>query len=304
MTAYEHILVERLGTDDRLARITLNRPDRLNALSPDLLAEFERALKELEDDPSARVIIVRGAGRAFSAGYDLATPRPSPRPSATPLPHAGEGPGVRAERRSVWRIRTNMVRVSDLYLYFWNMAKVTIAQVHGYCIAGGCELAMMADLVIAAEDATFGHPGTRGLGTSRTAVLWPLLIGMRKAKELLYTGDSISGAEAERIGMINKAVPAAELEETVLRWAERIANQAADSLALQKRSVNTYFEQIIYPAIHSATDTDAMYQFTEQGYLWQEKVREAMAPGGPGLKAALEWRDAPYRDYRAARQQQ
>ncbi len=291
MPDYENILYERLGTDDRLARITLNRPDKLNALSPELLSEFEQALRTAEDDPTVRVLIIRGAGRAFSAGYDLVTPR-----RQTEYRAAAQG-----ERRSVWRTRTSMVRVSDLYLYFWNMAKVTISQVHGYCIAGGCELAMMADLVIAADDARLGHPGTRGLGTSRTAVLWPLLIGMRKSKELLYTGDNITGAEAEKIGMINKAVPATELEDTVIRWAERIANQAADSLALQKRSVNTYFEQLIYPAIHSATDTDAMYQFTEQGYLWQQKVQESMAPGGGGIKAAFEWRDAPYADYRAGR---
>jgi enoyl-CoA hydratase len=290
MAEYENILVERLGTEERLARITLNRPDKLNSLSPDLLSEFEQALREAEDNPEVRVIIVRGSGRAFSAGYDLVTPRRQQE-------YRAQAPG---DRPSVWRRRTGMVRVSDMYLYFWNMAKVTIAQVHGYCIAGGCELAMMADLVIAADNAKLGHPGTRGLGTSRTAVLWPLLIGMRKSKELLYTGDSITGTEAERIGMINKAVPAAELEATVLHWAERIANQASDSLALQKRSVNTYFEQTIYPAIHSATDTDAMYQHTDQGYLWQDKVREAMAPGGPGFKAALEWRDGPYEDYRAA----
>jgi enoyl-CoA hydratase len=292
MAEYESIVIERLGTDERLARITLNRPDKLNALSPDLLDEFGNALRDAEEDPGIRVIIIRGAGRSFSAGYDLVTPR---RQQEYRAPAQGQRP-------SVWRRRTSMVRVSDLYLYFWNMAKVTIAQVHGYCIAGGCELAMMADLVITADDARLGHPGTRGLGTSRTAVLWPLLIGMRKSKELLYTGDNISGVEAERIGMVNKAVPAAELEETVLRWAERIANQAADSLALQKRSVNTYFESIIYPAIHSATDTDAMYQHTDQAYAWQEKVREVNQPGGPGMKAAYEWRDAPYRDYRAARE--
>lgn len=287
---YSNILVERLGEEDRLARITLNRPDKLNALSPELLAELDHALHSLEEDPTNRVIILRGGGRSFSAGYDLVTPR-----RQTEYRQAAQG-----ERRSLWRTRTNMVRVSDLYLYLWNMAKVTIAQVHGYCIAGGCELAMMTDLVIAADDARLGHPGTRGLGTSRTAVLWPLLIGMRKSKELLYTGDNITGTEAERIGMVNKAVPAAELEETVLRWATRIANQAGDSLALQKRSVNTYFEQTIYPAIHSATDTDAMYQYTDQGFLWQQKVQESMREGGGGMKAAFEWRDAPYHDYRAA----
>jgi enoyl-CoA hydratase len=288
---YENILVERLGVEDRLLRITLNRPDRLNALSTDLLNEFEQALRNAEDDPSVRVVIVRGAGRAFSAGYDIVSPRRA----------AEYQPPVPGAPPSVWRRRTSMTRVTDMYLYFWNMAKVTITQVHGFCIAGGCELAMMADLVIAADDARLGHPGTRGLGTSRTAAFWPVIIGMRKAKELLYTGDSITGAEAERIGMVNKAVPAADLESTVLQWANRIANQASDSLALQKRSVNTFFESTVYPALHSATDTDAMYQHTDQAFLWQQKVREVTAPGGPGMKAALDWRDGPYEDYRAGR---
>ena len=289
-TTYENIHLERLGTEDRLARITFNRPDKLNALSPELLADFEHALRDLEMDAGVRVIIVRGAGRAFSAGYDLVTPR-----RQTEYRQAAQG-----ERRSVWRTRTNMVRVSDLYLYFWNMAKITIAQVHGYAIAGGCELAMMADLVVASEDCKLGHPGTRGLGTSRTAAFWPVIIGMRKSKELLYTGDSISGREAEAMGMVNRAVPADQLDDAVIQMAERIANQASDSLALQKRSVNTYFESVVYPAIHSATDTDAMYQFTDQAALWQEKVRESMEPGGGGIKAAFDWRDAPYRDYRAS----
>ena len=285
-TAPPPILVERFGTDNRIARIILNRPEKMNALSQDLLRSFEDALRQLEADASCRVIVIKGAGRAFSAGYDIggAPPRAGQQPSTyTPQP-AGA-------RRQVWNTRTSMVRVSDMYLYFWNMAKVTIAQVHGYCLAGGVELAMMADLVIAADDAQIGHPGVRGLGTSRTAAIWPLVIGMRKAKELLYTGDSVSGTEAERIGMVNRAIPADKLDAEVERWAERIALQAPDSLALQKRSVNTYFEAMgIYQALHSATDTDAMYQFSGQAYLWQDKIREL------GMREAVSWRDGEYRD--------
>jgi enoyl-CoA hydratase len=280
------ILVDRFGTEERIARITLNRPEKLNALSQDLLRAFEDALRTLEADPGVRVIVIRGAGRAFSAGYDISgAPPPAGQQASTYAPPA---PG---QRRLVWNTRTNMVRVSDMYLYFWNMAKVTIAQIHGHCLAGGVELAMMADLCIAAEDAQIGHPGTRGLGTSRTAAIWPLVIGMRKAKELLYTGDAISGREAERMGMVNRAVAAAELEAEVARWAERIALQAPDSLALQKRSVNAFFEAMgIYQSVHSATDTDAMYQFSGQGYLWQEKIREG------GMREALAWREQQYRD--------
>jgi enoyl-CoA hydratase len=189
----------------------------------------------------------------------------------------------------IMNTRTNMVRVADMYLYFWNMAKVTIAQIHGYCLAGGCELAMMADLVIAAEDAQIGHPGAR-FSTSRTAANWPLIIGMRRAKELLLTGDTVSGRTAEDLGMINRAVPADQLEAEVERWAERISVNSADLLALNKRSVNAFFEPLMYPGIHAATDTDAMGGSTEQNFMWQDKIREG------GMREAISWRDGRYRD--------
>jgi enoyl-CoA hydratase len=284
------VLVERFGTENRIARLILNRPEKLNALSQDLLQAFEDNLRRLERDDSCRVIVIKGAGRAFSPGYDIGGAPPRPAQAAQGDVSATYQVQPAQARRLVWNTRTNMVRVSDMYLYFWNMAKVTIAQVHGYCLAGGVELAMMADLVIAAEDAQIGHPGIRGLGTSRTAAIWPLIIGMRRAKELLFTGDTISGKEAAEIGMINHAVPADQLDGEVERWAERIALQGADSLALQKRSVNTFFESLIYPGVHSATDTDAMYQFSSQAYLWQEKMREG------GMREAVSWREQQYRD--------
>ena len=289
MADYENLLYEKVGANERVARITLNRPEKMNSLSFELLQEFRSALEEAEDDPGVSVIVVRGAGRTFSAGYDL-----------TPGPRRQYPAMQQNQRRSVSTIRTNMVRVSDFQLYLFNIAKPTIAQVHGYAIAGGLEFAMMHDIVIAAEDARFGHPGVRGLGTSRTCAILPLVIGMRKTYELMYTGDSIDGREAARIGLINAAVPADELEAATLRWAERIAIQTGDSLAMIKRSINCFYEAMgIANAVHTATDTDAMYQFTGQGYLWQEKVAEAMKSGG-GLKEALAWRDGPYGDYRAA----
>ena len=296
MGDYENLLYDKVGTDGRVAQITLNRPEKMNALSRELLADFRHALEEAEDDPDVRVILVRGAGRTFSAGYDLTANRRQ----ASDYPSMG-GAQPQPQRRSVSTIRTGMMRVTDLQLYLFNVAKPTIAQVHGYAVAGGLEFAMMHDIVIAAEDARFGHPGVRGLGTSRTCAILPLVVGMRKSYELMYTGDAISAREAEKIGMINAAVPADQLEQTALRWADRIANQTGDSLAMIKRSINTFYEAMgIYPAIATATDTDAMYQFTGQSYLWQEKVAEAFKSGG-GLKEALAWRDKPYEDYRMSR---
>ena len=293
---FENLLVERAGSDGRVARITLNRPEKMNALSQELLFELNDALHDLEADQSARVIILRGAGRTFSAGYDLAPARGGA--DAIVRRH----PQVDAQgRRLLIGIRTGMQQITDIHMYFWNMAKVTIAQVHGYALAGGCELAMMADLVVAAEDAQLGHPGLRGLGTSRTGVIWPLVIGMRKAKELYYTGDSVRGEEAERIGMINHAWPKDELDDRTLALADRIANLSADHLAILKVNMNRFYENMgIYSSVRSSTDLDAAGQFTEQSYLWQDKVRESHE-AGTGLKGALDWRDGPYRDYRAGK---
>ncbi|MGB4863990.1 MAG: enoyl-CoA hydratase-related protein [Tepidiformaceae bacterium] len=290
MATFEHIEIDRVGTDGRVARITLNRPEKMNSLSQELLFEFWDALHDLEADDSARVIIVRGAGRTFSAGYDL-----------TPARGGADGVVRRykgvddQKRRLLMGTRTGMQQITDIHMYFWNMAKVTIAQVHGYALAGGCELAMMADLVVAAEDAQLGHPGLRGLGTSRTGVIWPLVIGMRKAKELYYTGDSISGTEAERIGMVNYAWPKEDLESNTIGLADRLANANADHLAILKLNMNRFYENMgIYSSVRSSTDMDAMGQMTSFSYAWQDKMRES-TEAGTGLKGALDWREGMYR---------
>jgi enoyl-CoA hydratase len=293
-TTFENILVDRTGTDGRLGRITLNRPEKMNALSNELLFELNDALHELEADDSCRVIILRGAGRTFSAGYDLAPARGGADAIVRRYPQVDQ-----QRRRLIMGVRTGMQQITDIHMYFWNMAKVTVAQVHGYALAGGCELVMMADLVTAAEDAQLGHPGLRGLGTSRTGVIWPLVIGMRKAKELYYTGDSVTGAEAERIGMINHAWPKDELETRTIAMADRVANLSADHLAILKLNMNRFYENMgIYSSVRSSTDLDAAAQFTAQAYQWQDKTRESFE-AGTGLKGALDWRDGPYRDYRA-----
>jgi enoyl-CoA hydratase len=291
---FENLEIDRAGTDGRVARITLNRPEKMNSLSQELLFELWDALHDLEADDSCRVIIVRGAGRTFSAGYDLAPPRGGADAIVRRYRQSDD-----KQRRLLMNIRTGMQQITDIHMYFWNMAKVTIAQIHGYALAGGCELAMMADLVTAADDAQLGHPGLRGLGTSRTGVIWPLVIGMRKAKELYYTGESVTGSDAERIGMINYAFPKDELESRTLALADRIANLSADHLAILKVNMNRFYENMgIYSSVRTSTDLDAAAQFTAQSYAWQDKMRESVE-AGTGLKAALDWRDGPYRDYRA-----
>ena len=287
MAEYENLLMDRAGTDDRVGIITLNRPEKLNALSQELLYDFDAALHDMEADHTIRVIVVKGAGRAFSAGYDLT---PSQKTGADAVVRRHRGVDDKG-RRLLMGIRTGMQQITDIHMYFWNMAKVTIAQVHGYAVAGGCEMAMMADLVVAADDAQLGHPGLRGLGTSLTGVIWPLVIGMRKAKELYYTGENVTGTEAEEIGMINYAWPKEELEDRTLAFADRLANISADHLAILKVNMNRFYENMgIYSSVRSSTDLDAAGQFTEFSYDWQEKMREE------GLKDALQWRDGPYRE--------
>lgn len=284
MKDYELIAIDHVGTNDRVARVTLNRPDKMNALSQELMYELDDALHILEADETVRVIIIKGEGRTFSAGYDLAAPR-------------GEDAIARQFKRTddqgrklAMAIRSGMQQITDIHMYFWNMAKITIAQVHGYALAGGCELAMMADLVVAAEDAQLGHPGVRGLGTSRTGVIWPLVIGMRKAKELYYTGENVTGKEAEEIGMINYAWPMEELDERTIAFADRIAHMTADQLAILKVNMNRFYENMgIYSSVRSSTDLDAMGQFTGFGYQYRDKVEEL------GLKEAFRWRDGPYK---------
>ena len=292
MPEFENLLYETLD-DGRICKVTLNRPEKLNALSNPLLMELGEALHDAEGDPEVRVVILAGAGRAFCAGYDLTTAR---------HPYKGRRYPSRDDkgRPLVGGMRTSMVQVTDVLLYFWNMAKVTIAQVGGYCVAGGGELAMMADLVIAGDDATFGHPGTRGLGTPRNGCIWPFVIPMRQAKELMFTGDSISAQRALEINMVNAVVPRDDLEEYTLNFARRIGTQDADSLAVHKHALNRYYEHMgIYPALRAGTDFDALYQFTGFAYKWYDKFNEAMESGG-GFKEALAWRDGPYQDYRAA----
>ena len=287
MAEYENVLMDRAGTDDRVGIITLNRPEKLNALSQELLYDFDGALHDMEADHTIRVIVVKGAGRAFSAGYDLT---PSQKTGADAVVRRHRGVDDKG-RRLLMGIRTGMQQITDIHMYFWNMAKVTIAQVHGYAVAGGCEMAMMADLVVAADDAQLGHPGLRGLGTSRTGVIWPLVIGMRKAKELYYTGENVTGTEAEEIGMINYAWPKEELEDRTLAFADRLATMSADHLAILKLNMNRFYENMgIYSSVRSSTDLDAAGQFTEFSYDWQEKMRDE------GLKDALQWRDGPFRE--------
>jgi enoyl-CoA hydratase len=222
-------------------RFTLNRPEKRNALSNALRAELFGALEAADRDPAVRVSVVRGAGPCFSSGYDLASDLDADQPYPTA---GGDGSWSR--------------HVSEGWFKLWDLAKPVIAQVHGYAMAGGSELAAACDLVYVADDAKIGYPVVR-MVSPPDMQFHPWLVGMRRAMELMLTGDSVSGTEAAAIGLANRAFPAAELEERVLELAERIAKIPSDLQQLNKRSVHRAMEVMgIRTAIRAGSELQAL----------------------------------------------
>ena len=272
--AYSVILVDDVAPGVR--RITMNRPEKRNALFHPLRGELLEALREADGDDTVRVTIVRGAGTCFSAGYDLGGGN-----EGTDLPFftaAGEGQWPR--------------HVTEGWMSIWDLAKPVIAQVHGYCLAGGTELATACDLVYVADDAQIGYPPVRLM--SPPDMQWQTwLLGMRRGMEALLTGDSISGSEAAALGFANRAHPADELEAAVLTMAERIAKVPPDLLALNKRAGHRAMEAMgIRDGMRATADIQAL------GF-HQRSSREYMRSfAEKGVTGALSDRDRAFGDYR------
>jgi enoyl-CoA hydratase len=282
MTDFENVLVEIAGG---VATITLNRPEKMNALSQELMNDLQEALRELNPGDAVRVIRIKAAGRTFSAGYDLT---PGRRRTAAATQEHGTRAWELGESR-IARDREGLRQTVERWLSMWSYRKPIVAQVHGYCLAGGGELAGACDIIFAAEDARFGHPASRALGIPPTLGFWPAKIGMLKTKELLFTGDMIDGREAERIGMVNRAVPADRLDEVTMAFCQRVAKLPLDALTVHKHVTNRWFEIAgLRTAAAAGAEFDAIYHETpayrEFGRLAAEK----------GLKSALAWRDEPF----------
>ena len=213
---YETIGLERAG---EVALLTLARPQRLNAINRQMLGELQEALDEVERDDALRVLMVKGAGGNFSSGFDLKEQMEA-RPS-----------GEQAWREILDRDFAGIMR-------FWHLRKPTIAAVEGYCLAGGCELALCCDITIAAEDAIFGEPELK-FGAGIVVMILPWLVGPKRAKEIILSGaDRIPAAEAARIGLVNRVVPAAELMPWALETAERIAANSPSAVQAVKRQIS------------------------------------------------------------------
>jgi enoyl-CoA hydratase len=269
---FEHIIFEKA---ERLATILLNRPKKLNALSVEMQKEIVRAIGDGEADPKIRVIVIKGAGRGFSAGYDID-------PSST----------VAYRQRSIVEDRKRLKDVANRWLTLWDCEKPIIAQVHGFCLAGGTDMALLADVVIAAEDAKIGHPGVRGIGTPLTQ-MWAHLVGPMRAKMLMLTGDTISGKEAAEWGLVAKAVPSEQLEAEVMALARRMAAIPVDLLSLNKLVVNRTLEVMgLRQAITATCELDSISHFTPTvENFWEIVNRE-------GMKQALKWRDRDFEENR------
>ena len=243
---YQDIEYEERGA---IARIWHNRPQARNAESKRLLEELDHAMARAADDPAIRVVILAGRGDHFSAGHDLK-----------------EAQATRANFTVEERWAYEEVHYFDYCMRIWDLPKPTIAQVQGACIAGGFMVANMCDLIVASEDAFFAGPVTQTLATAAVEVLiHPWVMGLRKAKEMLFTGERLSAAEAHRIGMVNRVVPRAELEAATLALAERIAAAQPFGLKLIKRSLNRSLDmQGMRSALQAHFDTHQLSHMTEE----------------------------------------
>lgn len=276
-----------------VATLTLNRPERLNALSPELRADFEAALADLKPGDSVKVIRVRGAGRGFCSGYDMSSgqsvysmaPQDAGRsevPGAVPMAQMGEGRAVLDRER----IREGIER----WIAVANYRKPIVAQVHGVCLAGGLDLIGVSDVVYSADNARFGHPAARGLGIPPTLGMLPLKIGVARTKELLFTGDVIDGLQAERWGLVNRTFAEDELDTRTMELCQRMALNTMDALNLHKSVANRWADLMGQrDGALVGAEYDALFHVSPAS---EEFGRIA---GGTGLREALAWRDGPFK---------
>jgi len=268
--SYAHITVEH---DGAVAVVTFNRPAVLNAFNNELMRETLAAVTALNADDSARVILVRGAGRAFSAGFDLKASAERP-----------------MEDVSDWE--KQMKLQFDFIMQFWHSPKPTIAVAHGFCLAGAFELMLACDVTVAAEGTRFGEPEVR-FGTGIVAMLLPWITGPKQAKELLLTGDDrIDAADALRMGIVNHVVAGDQAFDKGMAIARTMAKASERSVRMTKRAINAQYEAMgLSGALSTALDMDVLLNAGSS----PEKREFARIRKEQGVKAALAWRDARFK---------
>lgn len=265
------VLVESIGS---VRRLTLNRPDRHNPLTGRCIRELLAAVGDADRDPTARVVVIRGSGRSFSSGYGVLVE--DIEPDEPPAPGGIEGDV------------TSMLELGTGWARLWHCAVPVIAQVHGNCLAGGTDLALHCDIVVAAEDTRIGFPPVRSMGVPPTN-MWLYHLGPQWTKRLLFTGDTLSGAEAASVGLVQAAVPAAELDHYTMALAARIALVGRDLLAANKRVINHGIDLMGRAELQRfAALNDAVAHRSKDARAFTTRAAEV------GLKQAVRERDRPF----------
>ncbi len=268
---FQHI---RLDIEGPVATLVFNRPSVLNAFHNEAMDECVAALKQVAENDTVRAVLVRGEGRAFSAGFDMKA-------------------SAERDMSTVDKVRAQMERQFDFIMAFWDCPKPTIALVHGFCMAGAFEVALACDITIAAEATRFGEPEVR-FGTGIVAMLLPWAVLPKHAKEMLLTGnDKMDAQRAHQIGIVNHVVPADELVPFGRRMALDIAAAAGPSVFFTKRAMNRTYEIMgMRDALKASLDIDVILNATPSA----EKAEFQRIRKEQGLKAALAWRDGRFSD--------
>jgi len=277
MPRYSTLQIDKDPQQPRVARLLLDRPERLNAINEEMPREIRAAVEWANADDEVHVIVVEGAGKGFCGGYDLA------------LFGQGEVDHPCQQERSPWDPMVDyayMKRNTEDFMSLWRSPKPTIAKVHGHAVAGGSDIALCCDLLVMAEDARIGYMPTRVWGCPTTA-MWTYRLGPTRAKQLMFTGDTIDGRTAAAWGLANEAVPLEALERTTLALANRIAGVPRSHLAMHKMVVNQVLLTMgLEQAQSMATVFDGITRHDPEG-LWFRRYAQA-----EGFKAAVQWRDS------------
>jgi enoyl-CoA hydratase len=276
------------GTRGPVATITLNRPDRLNTIVPPMPDEIEKAIGLAERDPDVKVIVLRGAGRAFSAGYDF----------SGGFEHWGDGlttdgkwdPG----KDFVTMVAARQTAPTQNFMAIWRASKPVIAQVHGWCVGGASDYALCADIVIASDDAVIGTPYARMWGVYLTG-MWHYRLSLAKAKWHSLTGEPLTGREAADVELINESVPFARLESRVAEVAALLAKVPLSQLQAQKLIINQAYENMGLASTQTLGGIlDGLMRNTPDALSFIETA------ASQGVRAAIERRDGPWQDYSQA----
>jgi enoyl-CoA hydratase/carnithine racemase/tRNA(Arg) A34 adenosine deaminase TadA len=262
--------------DEKVGIVTLNRPEKLNAISAELQDQLTDAFARADADPETSVVLLRAEGRSFCAGYDIS--------AKAPATEDWRGDPTRAHEH----LRVQL----DFEMVPWLMKKPVIASVQGHVMGGGCELVMLCDLTIAADNATFGEPEVR-FSSVGPAIVMPMIIGYKKARELLYFGDTIDARAALDLGMVNRVVPLAELREASVRYAKRLSLISPEALYATKRAVNRVADAAGFrTALYAGLDVvGPLYATTTE---FGTKFRDIVS--AEGVPAAVKWRAAQFRE--------